>query len=267
MSYAELPARAELRPWLAAHWHFRVAPGAGDIEHSVPLTGGALLHVHNRSPDTPLLTGPRVTPLRVTVRGGDEFWGTHLWPGTVASILDVEADALRDAIVPVEQVRPEWAHGFAERLLQIPEKGRTTADRQRIAAGLLDEVWAERVEGASPLDRRVMRAVFLLLRSGGEEPVTRLAAAVGLSPRHFRRRFRAAVGLTPKELARLRRVRASATGLVQGEQSAVTWVDLAAEHGYSDQAHLVREYRSLLGLTPSGFGRHVRRIEHGPILS
>lgn len=267
MYYAELPARPELQPWIAAHWHFRVAPEAGEIEHTVPLTGGALVHVHNRFPDTPMLTGPRVTPLRVTVRGGDEFWGTHLWPGAAASLLCVEAAAVRDAVVPAMEVLPSsWTEDLAERLAQIPDETELE-ERERLAAGRLDEAWAERAEGAAPLDRQVMQAVFLLLRSRGEEPVARLAAAVGLSPRHFRRRFRVAVGLTPKELARLRRVRSSAAGMVRGGPNAETWVGLAADHGYADQSHLVREYRSLLGLTPTGFRRHVRRIEHGEILS
>lgn len=268
MYYAELPARPELRPWIAAHWHFRVASEAGEIEHTVPLTGGALIHVHNRFPDTPVLTGPRVTPLRVTVRGGDEFWGTHLWPGAAASLLGVEAGTVRDAVVPAMKVVPPiWTRDLAERVAQIPDGKKELEERERLAAGRLDEAWAERAECAAPLDRQVMQAVFLLLRSRGEEPVARLAAAVGLSSRHFRRRFRAAVGLTPKELARLRRVRSSAAGMVRGGPNAETWVGLAADHGYADQSHLVREYRSLLGLTPTGFRRHVRRIEHGEILS
>lgn len=267
MYYAELPARPELRPWIAAHWHFRVAEDAGEIEHTVPLTGGFLVHLHNRFPELPMLTGARVAPLRVTVCGGDEFWGTHLWPGAAGSILGVDVEALRNAVVPAAQHLPStWTRRFAARLAQIPDPDpeEATEERERVAAGRLDEVWTERAETAGPLDRQVMQAVFLLLRSRGEEPVARVAAAVGLSARHLRRRFRAAVGLSPKELARLRRLRSSAAGLVHGTE---TWVELAADHGYADQAHLVREYRGLLGLTPTAFRRHVRRIEHGRILS
>lgn len=264
MYYAELPARPELRPWIAAHWHFRVAPDAGEIEHTVPLTGGPLIHHSNRDPDLLLLTGPRTAPLHTTVRGGDEFWGVHLWPGAVSSLLGVEAGALREAVMPLEHLLdPAWCRRLAACLSRIPGEVEEE-DAERIAADLLDRAWMERTENAAPLDRRMMQAVFLLLRSRGEEPVTRLAEAVGLSPRHFRRRFRAAVGLSPKELARLRRLRSSVAGLVLGGE---TWVELAADHGYADQAHLVREYRSLLGITPTDFRRHARRIEHGQILS
>lgn len=269
MYYAELPARPELRPWIAAYWHFRVAVDAGEIEHTVPLTGGVLVHHSSRDPDLLLVTGPRTAPLRTTVRGGDEFWGVHLWPGAASSLLGVEAGSLREGVVPLEELFDRtWCRRLAARLTEIPSRGDAEAAEriaaERTATERLDRAWSERAESAGPLDRPVMRAVFLLLRSRGEEPVTRLAEAVGLSPRHFRRRFRAAVGLTPKELARLRRVRSSAAGLVFAGE---TWVELAADHGYADQAHLVREYRSLLGVTPTDFRRHARRIEHGRILS
>lgn len=275
MSYAELPARPELRPWIAAHWCFRVAGDAREIEHTVPLTGGVMVHLHNRFPDTPVLTGPRTAPLRTVVRGGDEFWGTHLWPGAAGSLLGGEASALRGVIAPAQlHLPPPWCRRLAEEFQHLfgsaagAGSGPDGAGREVAAVRTLDRAWGELAAAARPLDRQILHAVFLLLRSAGEEPVGRLAAAVDLSPRHFRRRFRAAVGLTPKELARLRRLRASAAGWVKRSGAGgARWVDLAAEHGYADQAHLVREYRSLLGTTPTGFREHADRIEHGDILS
>lgn len=262
MYYAELPARPGLQPWVAAHWHFRVAADAGEIEHTVPLTGGVLLHVHNRQPGVPILTGPRLAPLRVTVHGGDEFWGSHLWPGAAGALPGLDPGELREAILPAAQVlEPGWAQDLADRLASISAGSEGTELR---AASVLDDAWQELAERAAPLDREVMGAVFRLLSSGGEEPVARLAERAGLSPRHFRRRFRAAVGLAPKELARLRRLRTSVVDRVFGTDP---WVDLAARRGYADQAHLVREYRKLLGLTPTRFERHVRRITHARILT
>jgi transcriptional regulator GlxA family with amidase domain len=122
----------------------------------------------------------------------------------------------------------------------------------------------DRSESADELDPLIMRAVFRLLRSRGELRVSLMAEGAGLSARQFRRRFRASVGLSPKELARLRRLRTSAASLVATNDP---WVELAAGHGYADQAHLVREYRALLGVTPTVFRNHVGRIEHGRILS
>ena len=57
MSYTELQPRPDLKPYVAAYWHFRVAEDAGEIEHSVPLTGGAIL---STSKGPLMLTGPRM---------------------------------------------------------------------------------------------------------------------------------------------------------------------------------------------------------------
>ena len=68
MYYTELEPEPELKPWIAAYWHFRVAPDAGEIEHWIPLTGGALLAWHRGAPA--ILTGPRVEPFATRVFGG-----------------------------------------------------------------------------------------------------------------------------------------------------------------------------------------------------
>jgi AraC-like DNA-binding protein len=62
-------------------------------------------------------------------------------------------------------------------------------------------------------------------------------------------------------LARIQRLRASAVEAVFHEDEP--WVAIAANQGYADQAHLIREFRDLLGLTPKDFEQHFRRIEHG----
>lgn len=253
MLYTEARSRPELLPWVAAHWHFRVAAGVPEIDHFIPLHGGVILSVRVR--EEPMLTGPRTEPHEVRVRGGFEVWGSHFWPGAAPSLLGIDACAIRSREVPARQVVGEaWAARLAERFAGGP----------REPSHLLDEALAERLPDRRPLDETVMLAVFRLLRSSGEGSIGALAAAVGLSPRQLRRRFRREVGLSPKELARIERLRASATDAALGGPAA--WVDIAARHGYSDQAHLVREFRELLGLTPRGFEDHARRIYHGELL-
>ena len=38
----------------------------------------------------------------------------------------------------------------------------------------------------------------------------------------------------------------------------MSWADIAAESGYADQAHLVREFRDFTGTTPTRFVTHGR---------
>ena len=47
---------------------------------------------------------------------------------------------------------------------------------------------------------------------------------------------------------------------------AVDWAEVAAEHGYADQAHLIHDFRSLTGITPSAYRpRSVAERNHVPV--
>lgn len=251
MYYAELPPSSALVPWIASHWHFRVAAEASAIEHTVPLTGGAMLVVSRGR--EPIVAGPRLAPLRTTVHGGDVVWGTHVWPGAAGTLLRCPGAKLRDAMLPVRVLVGDAAADALARTLDA-------VDDETTACRALDAWFETLAGGADPLDELAMTAVFRIVRSGGRVAVTDLARSLAISPRQLRRRVRAATGLTPKELLRVRRVRTSLIDTVREPSSA--WVDIAAEHGYADQAHLVREYRSVLGLTPRRFDRHAKRIRH-----
>lgn len=254
MEYAELPCAPELSPWIACHWVFRVAPGAGVIEHRIPLTGGAMSSV---GPDgTPRVSGPRSAPLVVEVRGGDLFRGTHVQPWATASLFGDPARVV-ERVVPLVEVLDD---GPVQRLRAVenPE----LADAEALA--ILDRVWATVAAGAGPLDLQVARGALRIVDTAGRDPIREVAARVGLSPRQFRRRFRAASGLSPKALARIRRARSTAVDLAS--RGGGGWAGRAAGHGYADQAHLAREYRRLFGANPTEIERHLRRIAHGPLL-
>lgn len=251
MSYTEVAPRPELTPYVAAYWHFRVADDAGEIEHSVPLTGGIIL---STSKGPLMLIGPRTAPLRPRVSAGDVFRGVHFWPGAAAALLGPGARGLREQAVPAEL---RLDRGWVERLADSLRCVRLEAD----ATARFDAALSELLPSAPPLDEPVMTAVFRIIRAGGRQPIETLAEALGLSARQLRRRFRAAVELSAKELSRLRRLRASAANVVLGPPER--WIIIAAEHGYADQAHLVREFRALTGLSPVAFERHARRIAHG----
>ncbi len=56
------------------------------------------------------------------------------------------------------------------------------------------------------------------------------------------------MGLTPKRLARILRFRRVWQLAERGPQR--NWADVAAELGYADQAHMIKEVRRIGGSTP-----------------
>ena len=121
--------------------------------------------------------------------------------------------------------------------------------RERL--GLVDRFLLGRVRaarstaGPAPLEA----AWTLLQRSAGQLAIAEVAAQVGLAERALRRGFAAEFGLAPKQAARVARFDGVRRGLASGRRLA----DLAAGFGYSDQAHLTREFAGFAGLPPAAW--------------
>ena len=58
-------------------------------------------------------------------------------------------------------------------------------------------------------------------------------------------------GLTAKEFARIVRFNSLLNDIVGGEP--VSWARAAASHGYYDQMHMIKEFKSATTLTPDSF--------------
>jgi AraC family transcriptional regulator len=99
----------------------------------------------------------------------------------------------------------------------------------------------------------VLRAVELMRSRLAESlSLDELAQAAGLSPFHFARQFKVATGHPPHEyLIRLRVDRAQE--LLRKKARTWTMAAIARECGFSDQSHLARHFKRVLGVTPGDY--------------
>lgn len=100
-----------------------------------------------------------------------------------------------------------------------------------------------------------------LRATGGRARIESLAARLGWSRSRLSREFRAQVGLPPKTVARIIRF---ADVRCRLEAEPVRWADVAYDCGYSDQSHLIRDFRELAGTTPTDF--LARRVAGGSVV-
>jgi AraC-like DNA-binding protein len=90
--------------------------------------------------------------------------------------------------------------------------------------------------------------------------VSQLAELEGVSARSLQRLFAAHVGVSPKWVVLRYRVH-EALERAESAGRAPDWALLAAELGYSDQAHLSRDFTAAVGVPP---GAYARRGRGGP---
>lgn len=81
--------------------------------------------------------------------------------------------------------------------------------------------------------------------------VEQLSELTGLSIRQMQRLFRKYVGVTPKWVIKRFRLQEAAEHLEQDESAQ--WAELATQFGYFDQAHFIKDFKSVLGQTPAAY--------------
>jgi AraC family transcriptional regulator len=102
-----------------------------------------------------------------------------------------------------------------------------------------------------------LRAAWEHIHENALRPVTltEIAQAAGRHEVHLAREFGRHYGMTIG--ARLRRLRTEHAACLL-ESSSATLTDIALESGFSSHAHLCREFKAQLGVTPSQYRRGVR---------
>ncbi|MEY2441712.1 MAG: hypothetical protein QOJ46_1138 [bacterium] len=181
-----------------------------------------------------IVVGPNTRAFLVALSPGTRVAGVRLHPGAAPSLLGVDAAALRDGSVAIDDVWGDPGRRLAEALDDQPDRGRV----------LLSALAARAPRAAAP-DPLVRAAVARL-----DDPrvgVRRLACELGVSERQLRRRFESAVGYGPKRLGRVLRLTRALAAAHAGEELG----RVAFEAGYADQAHFANDCRSLAGVAPS----------------
>jgi AraC-like DNA-binding protein len=189
--------------------------------------------------------------------------GAHLFLGLPMHLIANEA-------LDLELVDPCLARILLSRI------GVARSWTERFAA--MESLIAERVAEAE-MPSSIGSAWCRLVATDGRIALGPLASEMGCSHRVLIARFRTYVGFPPKTIARLLRFNRAVRSLDRLSQtranesigkpyieirqaedrlvSAIQWADLAADCGYFDQAHLIKDFREFAGSTPAAFLRHV----------
>lgn len=237
--FHRLPAPAEVAHLVGWFWipEWDIEPGRSSRQEVVSYP--ALNLVVERERVT--LAGATTRASHRDLRGRGWAVGALLRPAAVAALID-EPAALIDAETSIEA---PGLHGAVVAAM-------TSGDGHRERAVEAFSVWLR--GRIAPLDHaaRQSNALFDALMGEGaaltpEEAATRLAVSV----RTLQRMTHRHVGLSPAAMIRRRRLQEAAQ-LVR-EDPSTDLATIAVELGYSDHAHLTRDFRSVLGMAPRAY--------------
>lgn len=171
--------------------------------------------------------------------------GTAISEAALQSALDVRSSVLHDAL---RRISEEMVHpGFCSELLVEAIWGQAAIELQRY----LRRSDAHADVGSATLTRRQLQDVIERIEQPGKPPrVTEMAAACGLSTRHFFRQFQIATGQTPASFVAERKIELAKTRLRQARTAVKV---IAWECGFDSAAAFSASFRRVTGVTPRQF--------------
>jgi AraC-like DNA-binding protein len=178
--------------------------------------------------------GPRTRAKFKRATGFARATAIQFKPGWSSSLFGVPADELTDQLITLEEL---W--GTSDITAELVAARSTPAMLERLSAAIIARSTFEST--SARLARRAVR-----MFEAAETRVDAVANELGVTARHLRRAFVASVGIGPKEFARGVRLQRA----IDRSARSSDWSAIARDAGYYDQAHLIGDFRDLVGLTP-----------------
>lgn len=212
---------------------------------SIPFRFGDPVVVEGSAPaivESAAVVGPRTRSVWLRFDGAVDQVNVSFFPGMAGPFTGVPIPELVGRVAAPDEV---WPSDFQEAVAELEP----LPLRERISR--LEDLLRARLDPRLEPGPQVRETLRLIHANGGRVRVSWLADRVNLSVSQLERSFKRHVGVGPKLLARQTRASRVAAEAMAGRTP--DWASLAYRYGYSDQAHLVREFRDVLSLTPSAF--------------
>jgi AraC-like DNA-binding protein len=190
------------------------------------------------------ISGMHRSFIQIGAEAGSSMIGARFRPGGGAALFRFPLSELSGEVVELDLIWKDAILSLREQLLEAtgPEARFDLLERF-LLAGIRER----------PIPDRAVHAALARLRSWPVIRLRGLAADLGLSQKQMISRFAADVGLTPKLVSRLFRFHGTLLEVHAGGDRPRDWAELAQEHGYFDQAHLIHEFQEFSGVTPTAY--------------
>lgn len=242
-NYQEFFPGARLAEMVECFWTSTAAPaGEAGVGHRVLPDGCMDVLFDFARPGWPhaVVIGTMTQAMLVRRSGAMDLLGVRFRPGGLAAFLACDAAELVNGRA---ELTAFWGAIATELWEQLAE--RPPAERLRWLRGFLEA----RMTGA--VDPFVRHCVERIQATRGELRLTEIERSTGLTLRQIERKFSRQLGISPKLFARV--VRFGAVMDAAEGSPAPDWGRIAAEFGFADQPHLVREFKAFAGLTPTSY--------------
>nr|WP_295864438.1 helix-turn-helix domain-containing protein [uncultured Chitinophaga sp.] len=241
-SYGECLPSLPLTSYIYCYWQLTSRPSLSEpFVYRVVADGCIDIFFHTHHPDAVYVMGFSTTYTEFPLDHPFNYIGIRFLPAAFPLLFGVNAASLTNRFEPLDAVAPALATG----LTQLTNGLHNLAALQPLLDRFFEKILAGHHTDA---DHRLLQAVDLILRAGGNIRLEKELHS-GVSPRQLRRLFDFYIGDSPKTFSKVVRFQQ----LLHAAPSADSLK--ANKHffdaGYYDQAHFIKEFKTMYGLPPT----------------
>jgi AraC-like DNA-binding protein len=173
-------------------------------------------------------------------------------PAGINQLLGVPATELRNSIIKTEDLFGYQALRLQTTLFEYNDLN----EKLRMLNAFFTEFAAKRVL----LTQQIVDASLnFIVNNKGANSVNQLVNHVGYTERHIERIFAECIGLSPKKFGNIVKFHGFLK-LLKTKSKHCTLAAISCEAGYSDQSHLIKEFRKYTGVTPKEYLNKTNRL-------
>jgi len=192
-------------------------------------------------------------------RGNSKIIAVRFKAGGSQPFLSTPANLITDNDIELASIWGNSINLLTEQIFSTPDVCQ--------AIKVLEKELLNKLRYSKNINPIIKRLFDVAATSRKEVTVDDLIQIYGKSARQLERLFLTYVGIGPKMFLRIKRFQSIDRSL-RSNLETIDWADLAVNHGYFDQSHLIRDCKLITNLTPENY-RNFLKMSYfsNPILS
>jgi len=196
----------------------------------------------SQSPDYTII-GLYTKPYEVRFSDLVNTFGIRFKPEGIYNLFGVPASLFSESYDDMELVLGQSFRNYCARMKEAPEI------KQRLK--LTEQYLLKQLEKNNSELNYVNYAAEMIRKSDEFNKIEEIPGKVYVSLRQLEREFKKKIGTTPKRYMRIARLNEVHKKLEENDELELTQV--AFDCGYADQAHFIRDFKSIMGVNPTLF--------------
>lgn len=182
------------------------------------------------------------------IEGSGKVLGIKFRPGGFYPFHRSSVAAFSDSTIPIDEVFEVDPKTLEDQILSARDNEQMVKRAGEFIRNHLPEK-DKRV-------RQINEIIEAVINDSSLIRVGQLTAQFDIGERSLQRLFKRYVGVSPKWVIKRYRLHEVAGRLT--EDAEVDWPELALELGYYDQAHFIRDFKSIVGQTPAEYAKAIQ---------